>query len=605
MMTHDKKLEFIHKMSKLALEHVPHYDSGGTVLGGPSNGAVNSTASNPNGGLVGSINQGLGLNNNFTAGSANIQAGTNQNQLNNSYNGVQTGLSNQQNLVNQTSVGTNQGLQAQGALSNQLSQEANGQGPNPAQAALNQSTGQNIQQQAALMAGQRGAGSNAGLLATQAAQQGASTEQQAVGQAATLQAQQQLAAQQAQQNLAAQQVSQGANAIQSNSQQQQNEQNILQGANTAYNNAAVGMQSNINNVNSQTAIANQNAASNTFGGILSGASSAFNLFAHGGLVKMDRGGNVLDANARKHIAPSNFALPGGRYPIHDISHARNALARVSQYGTPEEQSKVRSAVHKKYPSLGEKKMAKGGEVKNEQKASHSLESNKKQQMPAPVQDMPQPQMMARGGMMSPVSHGYMKMASGGYLGPQPLLVNQQQAPQSFAGQWINSSVNPGQGPQIQSTPNAPQNEIDLSDSGSELGSAIKKYQSGGGKSNPDVYQNNAQGALLNNQSLDPDAQSQPTYGLGLNDQDSGPQAPSYGLGLNTQLEAEGGDVKAGSPSQKAVVKGDSLKNDKIPTKLSEGEVVMDLDTLADPGPVGKMARAVAAHIEARNKGKKK
>lgn len=70
---------------------------------------------------------------------------------------------------------------------------ANGTGPNPAQAALNQSTGQNVANQAALMAGQRGAGANVGLLARQAAQQGAATQQQAVGQGATLQANQQIA----------------------------------------------------------------------------------------------------------------------------------------------------------------------------------------------------------------------------------------------------------------------------------------------------------------------------------------------------------------------------------------------------------------------------
>src|SRR5271154_6536628 len=55
--------------------------------------------------------------------------------------------------------------------------------------------------------------------------------------------------------------------------------------------------------------------------------------------KMAEGGK-LDANARKHIANKNFALPDKRYPIEDASHARNALARVSQHGSPEEKSKV-------------------------------------------------------------------------------------------------------------------------------------------------------------------------------------------------------------------------------------------------------------------------
>lgn len=61
--------------------------------------------------------------------------------------------------------------------------------------------------------------------------------------------------------------------------------------------------------------------------------------------------NVLTAGARAHIKGKNFALPGRRYPIENPSHARNALARVSQFGSPAEKSKVRTAVHKKFPSL--------------------------------------------------------------------------------------------------------------------------------------------------------------------------------------------------------------------------------------------------------------
>jgi hypothetical protein len=60
----------------------------------------------------------------------------------------------------------------------------------------------------------------------------------------------------------------------------------------------------------------------------------------------------LTAAARGKISGSNFALPGRRYPIEDASHARNALARVAQHGTPEEKSKVRAAVHRKYPTIG-------------------------------------------------------------------------------------------------------------------------------------------------------------------------------------------------------------------------------------------------------------
>ncbi|MGW2398514.1 hypothetical protein ACWCYY_18370 [Kitasatospora sp. NPDC001664] len=59
----------------------------------------------------------------------------------------------------------------------------------------------------------------------------------------------------------------------------------------------------------------------------------------------------LSAQGRKHVKAENFALPGRRYPIHDRSHAVNALARVSQYGTPAEKAAVRAAVYRKYPAL--------------------------------------------------------------------------------------------------------------------------------------------------------------------------------------------------------------------------------------------------------------
>jgi hypothetical protein len=62
----------------------------------------------------------------------------------------------------------------------------------------------------------------------------------------------------------------------------------------------------------------------------------------------------LTAAGRKHIAPKNFALPGGRYPINDPNHARNALARAAQHATPAEQATIKRKVHAKYPSIGKK-----------------------------------------------------------------------------------------------------------------------------------------------------------------------------------------------------------------------------------------------------------
>lgn len=61
---------------------------------------------------------------------------------------------------------------------------------------------------------------------------------------------------------------------------------------------------------------------------------------------------VLTTKERKALPKGDFALAGGRYPINDPSHARNALSRVSQYGTESEKERVRAKVHKKYPSIG-------------------------------------------------------------------------------------------------------------------------------------------------------------------------------------------------------------------------------------------------------------
>ena len=42
----------------------------------------------------------------------------------------------------------------------------------------------------------------------------------------------------------------------------------------------------------------------------------------------------LTAAARDKLKPSQFAGPGKTYPDEDLSHARDALSRVSANGTP-------------------------------------------------------------------------------------------------------------------------------------------------------------------------------------------------------------------------------------------------------------------------------
>ena len=81
----------------------------------------------------------------------------------------------------------------------------------------------------------------------------------------------------------------------------------------------------------------------------------------------------LSYKERQKLPKGDFALPGkgsgpegkqgGSYPIPDESHARNALARVSQHGSEAEKAKVRRAVAAKYPNIkiGESKEAENGE----------------------------------------------------------------------------------------------------------------------------------------------------------------------------------------------------------------------------------------------------
>ena len=62
----------------------------------------------------------------------------------------------------------------------------------------------------------------------------------------------------------------------------------------------------------------------------------------------------LTSAQRNALPRSDFAQPSKRkYPINDRSHARNALARVSQHGSPALKRQVRNAVARKYPSISQ------------------------------------------------------------------------------------------------------------------------------------------------------------------------------------------------------------------------------------------------------------
>lgn len=197
---------------------------GQVFSGGTTNGSATTVPQNSN-------IQNFQNNAQYQAAQGGVGNAINQQQALQGWLQSQNALGNQSNVFNQ-----------QQGLANQLQAETQGAGPNPAQAQLAQNTGANVANQAALMAGQRGAAANPALIARQAAQQGAATQQNAVGQAATLQAQQQLAAQQQlgqqQQNMANLANTQAGNLI-------GNQQNVL-GANQNNLNTNLGALQNQN-----------------------------------------------------------------------------------------------------------------------------------------------------------------------------------------------------------------------------------------------------------------------------------------------------------------------------------------------------------------------
>lgn len=62
----------------------------------------------------------------------------------------------------------------------------------------------------------------------------------------------------------------------------------------------------------------------------------------------------LTYHERMRLPERDFVFPETRsYPIEDPSHARNALSRVSRFGTEEEKRKVCEAVYERYPEIHE------------------------------------------------------------------------------------------------------------------------------------------------------------------------------------------------------------------------------------------------------------
>lgn len=60
---------------------------------------------------------------------------------------------------------------------------------------------------------------------------------------------------------------------------------------------------------------------------------------------------TLDAKKRGQLKSEDFALPPDGYPMQDIAHARNALARAAQHATPDEQATIKKRVYARWPQL--------------------------------------------------------------------------------------------------------------------------------------------------------------------------------------------------------------------------------------------------------------
>ena len=191
------------------------------------------------------------------------------------YGRVEDSLTNQQNFVNALN-GAN-GIGNQSSVFDQLQGVASGQGPNPAQAMLAQSTGQNVAQTGALMASSRGASSNPGMIARQAGLAGGNIQQQAAGQGATLQAQQSLGALNQMGGIAGQQVGQQLAGSQGLTAAQQASYGQLLDAIARQNATAAGLQENINTGNTAQGINSANNLNTAGGGILNSAATGFGL----------------------------------------------------------------------------------------------------------------------------------------------------------------------------------------------------------------------------------------------------------------------------------------------------------------------------------------
>ncbi len=481
------------------------------------------------------------------------------------------GVGTQNNAVNNLGNVFN----SQGSTLGQLQGIANGTGPNPAQAMLAQQTGQNVSNQAALMAGQRGAGANVGLMARQAAQQGAATQQQAVGQGATMQAQQSLGAlgqmgtqQQGMANTAAtagglgttqvgQQISglgqlsaqgqamlgsaqytAGQYAGQTNTNvaqpitvgnqyaqaANQNQANAL-GAAGNLNTAGVGMQSNINTANAgmaSTQIANQPS---NLGTIASGAAALGTLAVNG--------------------------LGSSGTPTNEGSPMTAPTETDTFAGNPQASYNTNTDYISGNPYYSNPNLARGGLVKAVRKFADGGVTE------APVVPI---------APIAPVSLGSAN-------------TDNSSQPQSSFGQYLQSLQGQQQLQNYNQTQQQFQSNTQAAPQTVMPSASTQNYRANqAAAAAADASDNDPSGMLGFFGNI---AAMAPVVGGPLS---SAIKNAAYGGKINHDYRS-GGPVKATSRKEKAVKSGNSYSNDKVPAMLSEGEIVVPRSVLQSRDPV--------------------
>ena len=498
------------------------------------------------GGLVNTVGSSLGLGSsaasqgiNWSPTGANIIQPATAAQATTAYNQAQTGITNQQNFL--AALQGQNGIGNQSSVYNQLQGVANGTGPNPAQAQLAQSTAANTANQAALMAGQRGAGQNVGLIARQAAQQGGANQQAAAGQAATMQANQSLSALNQLGGIAGQQVSQQAAATGAYTGATQSEQQLLNKQIDAQNTANIAMTTNQNNLNA--AQAQQGAQAQA--GVIGGVGSYLGL-ARGGVVPGVH--NYDDGN------------PGG-------PNLNTAQPTANMYAANDQGPQAINQLYSGQPSVA---------IANAPKA------------PGPIQNF------AKSFAGTPAGSGQPSAGSG-----QPSASNQMGTAigKGLAGLAlrIGKLFGGGNSGSVQNNSGSVQNNsvsANASDPTAQAGySSQPASQVGGTADNPDWSPAPAQHSSgmsgLDSSAGGASAAGDPNYARG------GPVPAMVSPGERYLPPREVDKVAAGKKSPleagvkipgKAKVKGDSLKNDTVPKTLEEGGIVLPRSVMESKHP---------------------